>query len=127
MNKEKICVFWFRRDLRLEDNMGLFHALQSDYAVLPIFIFDTNILNDLVNKKDRRVDYIHQALSKIHDKLQEYGSALKTYHAMPLEVFKSLSKTYDIQAVYCNRDYEPAAIQRDTEIYTFFKKLGIPL
>src|SRR5699024_7419921 len=102
MNKEKVSVFWFRRDLRLEDNMGLYHALQSEYPVVPIFIFDTNILNDLDNKKDRRVDYIHQALSKIHTELQTYGSGLQTYHTEPLDAFKSLSKSFAIQEVYCN-------------------------
>ena len=62
MNKEKIAIFWFRRDLRIEDNHGFFQALTSGYKVLPIFIFDPKILNRFENKYDRRVDYIHQAL-----------------------------------------------------------------
>ncbi|HLS10874.1 MAG TPA: deoxyribodipyrimidine photo-lyase [Flavobacteriaceae bacterium] len=125
MNKDKISVFWFRRDLRLEDNVGLYHAMQSDYPVLPIFIFDTNILNDLDNKKDRRVDYIHQALSEIHTKLQELGSGLQTFHTKPLEAFKSLLNAYDVKEMYCNRDYEPYAIQRDKEILDFLKASDI--
>ena len=126
MNKNKVVVFWFRRDLRLEDNIGLYNSLQSDFPVLPIFIFDTHILERLEDKKDRRVDYIHQALSVIHSELKENGSNLYTYNDKPTEVFKSLFEEYDIQEVVCNRDYEPEAIQRDTEIYNLFKAQDIP-
>jgi len=122
---EKIVLFWFRRDLRLEDNVGLYHALNSDFPVLPIFIFDTKILNRLSDKKDRRVHYIHQALEAINSGLHNRGSQLHTFYGKPLEVVKTLLEQYDIQAVYCNRDYEPEAIHRDTEIYTFLKSKGI--
>lgn len=125
MNKEKVVIFWFRRDLRLEDNIGLYHALQSEFPVLPIFIFDKDILDELDDKKDRRVDYLHQALSSIHTGLQEYGANLYTYNGKPLEVFESLSEKYDVQNVVCNRDYEPGAIRRDTEIYEYFKTQDI--
>lgn len=121
MSKEKVVIFWYRRDLRLEDNIGLSQALQSDFPVLPIFIFDTEILEELEDKKDRRVDYIHQALSALHKKLKKHGSGLKTYHGKPSKIFKSLSEEFDLQAVFCNRDYKPQAIQRDTEIYNYFK------
>lgn len=124
--KNKISIFWFRRDLRIEDNVGLFHALESGYSVLPLFIFDTDILDKLDNKHDRRVDYIHQALTAIDAQLKAHNSALKTYHGKPLEVFKTLLKEYDIQAVFCNRDYEPEAIERDTEIFNFYKSKNIP-
>lgn len=126
MSKSKVVIFWFRRDLRLEDNIGLYHALKSDHPVLPIFIFDTEILEELDDKKDRRVDYIHQALTSIHSKLNTYGSNLYTYLGGPLEVLESLSKTYAIQSVVCNRDYEPEAIHRDRDIYNYFKALDIP-
>lgn len=126
MSKDKVVVFWFRRDLRLEDNIGLYHALQSDFPVLPIFIFDTDILERLEDKRDRRVDYIHQALRAIHSELKGYGADLHTYWGKPSGVFESLFEEYDIQGVVCNRDYEPEAIQRDTEIYNFFKAQGIP-
>lgn len=119
-------MFWFRRDLRLEDNVGLHHALNSEFPVLPIFIFDTAILNRLENKKDRRVDYIHQALTGINTKLHRRDAQLQTFHGEPIEVIKSILEQYDIQAVYCNRDYEPEAIQRDTEIYTYLKTQNIP-
>ncbi len=85
----KINVFWFRRDLRLEDNVGLYQALKSEFNVLPIFIFDEEILDQLADKSDRRVDYIHQALSKMNDELKEQNSCLKTFYGKPLEIFKN--------------------------------------
>ena len=123
--KNKIVVFWFRRDLRLHDNTGLFHALSSGFDVLPIFIFDKNILQQLENPQDRRVDYIHQALIKINLQLQKTGSRLQTFYDRPIDVFISLADTYDIQAVYANRDYEPAAIQRDKNVHAFFAAQNI--
>ena len=124
--KNKISIFWFRRDLRIDDNVGLYHALESGIPVLPIFIFDTDILEKLENKHDRRVDYIHQALSSIDRQLKTHKSALKTYYGRPFEVFKTLLDEYDIQTVFCNRDYEPQAIARDTEIYHLCKENNIP-
>ncbi len=124
--KNKISIFWFRRDLRLEDNVGLYYALQSDHPVLPLFIFDTEILDKLENKQDRRVDYIHQALSSIDKQLRAHNSALTTFHGKPFEVFKTLLEEYDIQSVFCNRDYEPDTIERDAEIFHFCKEKSIP-
>lgn len=125
--KNKITLFWFRRDLRLEDNVGLYHALESDFPVLPIFIYDTDILDKLDNKHDRRVDYIHQALSAIDGQLRTYKTGLKTYYGKPLEVFETLLEEYDIQAVFCNRDYEPQAIKRDAEILNLCQENNILL
>lgn len=124
--KSKVSVFWFRRDLRLEDNAGLCQALSSEYPVLPIFIFDTNILKRFEDKKDRRVDYIHQALSDINIQLKLFNSRLNTFYGNPAEIFKMLLEEFDVQAVFCNRDYEPQAIKRDTEMYHFFSEQNIP-
>ncbi|HAY3563238.1 TPA: deoxyribodipyrimidine photo-lyase [Elizabethkingia meningoseptica] len=124
--KNKVSIFWFRRDLRLTDNTGLHHALGSEFPVLPIFIFDTDILDQLEDKKDRRVDYIHQALTAINSSLKKYGSKLRIYYGKPMEIFSALSEEYDIEAVFCNRDYEPKAIERDKEIYYFFREKNIP-
>lgn len=124
--KDKVSVFWFRRDLRLDDNAGLSQALSSGYPVLPVFIFDPAILKRFEDKKDRRVDYIHQALSTINSSLKISNTGLHTFHEHPLKVYQRLAEQYDIQGVYCNRDYEPKAIERDTEMYEFFKKKGIP-
>src|SRR5690606_26825422 len=120
--KSKVSVFWFRRDLRLEDNVGLYHALASEFPVFPIFIFDETILKKLEDKKDRRVDYIHQVLSAINNGLKTFNARLNTFYGNPSDVFKILSEKYAIQGVFCNRDYEPQAIKRDSDIYQFFNE-----
>lgn len=124
--RSKIAIFWFRRDLRLEDNVGLHQALKAGIQVLPIFIFDTEILEKLGNKKDRRVDYIHQTLTVINYQLKQQHSKLSTFNGTAIEIFQLLWEKYDIQAVYCNRDYEPQAIARDTYFFNYFKQKGIP-
>ena len=121
----KINIFWFRRDLRLEDNTGLNAALRADQKVLPIFIFDTEILNQLENKHDRRIDYIHQTLEGINEELKNHQSGIKTYHGKPLEIFKEIIREFDIETVFCNRDYEPQAIKRDKEIYNLLQKNNV--
>jgi len=120
-----IAIFWFRRDLRLEDNIGLFHALNSGFAVLPIFIFDTTILGKLENKYDRRIDYICQSLNEINRLLRIEGSSICSFYGKPLDIFKMLYDIYDVKEVYCNCDYEPYAIQRDLEILEFSKNRSI--
>jgi len=124
--KSKLVIFWFRRDLRLEDNVGLQQALTSGFPVLPVFIFDPDILDRLENKNDRRVDYIHQALTAVDSELEKLGARMNVYFNKVMEVFFMLVEKYDIQAVYCNRDYEPQAIKRDSEIDNFFKSVNIP-
>lgn len=123
--RSKVAVFWFRRDLRLDDNVGLYQALSSGFPVLPLFIFDEAILASLSDKKDRRVNYMHQALTQINLALKLWGSALKTLYGSPVEIFRRLADEFDIQLVFCNRDYEPRAIQRDIEIYHFLKEHNI--
>jgi deoxyribodipyrimidine photo-lyase len=114
--KEEIAIFWFRRDLRLDDNAGLYRALKSGFKVLPIFIFDTNILDKLDIKHDRRVDFIHQAIHDIKLKLNDLGSDILVEVGNPLEVWKSLFQTNTIKAVFCNHDYEKYAIDRDKTV-----------
>jgi len=120
MQKESVTLFWFRRDLRLHDNAGLFYALRESKNVLPIFIFDKNILNKLEDKNDRRVDFIHQTLIKINEELIALHSTLQVFYSEPLEAFNKLVKTYAIQKVYANHDYEPYALERDNELNEFF-------
>lgn len=119
LNKPKINLFWFRRDLRLNDNAGLYHALKSKNPVLCIFIFDTDILDKLQNKEDKRVGFIHSALENLNQKIIEKGSSLLTLHGKPTEVFKQLCQDFQIEEVFTNHDYEPAAIQRDKEVSIF--------
>lgn len=125
--RNQVVIFWFRRDLRLDDNVGLQHAVDSGYPVLPIFIFDTAILQQLETTEDRRVDYIHRALHMINDTLTNYGSTLHTYHGHVLDVFKVISEDYDVQGVYCNSDYEPQAIKRDQLLKAYLHEKGIQL
>lgn len=117
--KEKVAVFWFRRDLRLEDNAGLYWALQQGIPVLPIFIFDPQILDDLDDKCDRRVDYIHQALESMNTTLSAYGSGILSFIGDPLTIFKKLSTDYCVEHVFANEDYEPAARARDKKVAAF--------
>ncbi len=118
---EKINIFWFRRDLRLNDNIGLHYALQDGKAVLPIFIFDKNILDKLEDKDDARVNFLHDRITEISKQLQKYGSSLRVFYGNPREVFEQLTTEYQIDGVYTNRDYEPYAKERDSEIDAFLK------
>lgn len=111
-----VSIFWFRRDLRLDDNAGLYHALKKGIPVLPIFIFDKTILDKLEDKKDRRVEFIHHAILNLSEQLQELGSSIKIFYSTPEKVFKELQNEYDIKTVYTNHDYEPYAGERDTAI-----------
>lgn len=122
---KEIVLFWFRRDIRLTDTVGLHQAIQSGYEVLPVFIFDTAILEQFPNKKDKRVSYLYQALQAIDQQLQLYNSGICFFHDTVLQAFDTLVKTYKIKAVYTNADYEPSAIQRDTEVYHFLASKNI--
>lgn len=121
----RINIFWFRRDLRLNDNTGLNEALNAGRKVVPVFIFDTEILDKLTNKEDKRLDYIHQSLDLINKQLKEHHSTLKIYHGKPLEVFKKIISEFDIETVFCNRDYEPYAKKRDHEVSEYLKENNI--
>lgn len=121
----KISIFWFRRDLRLKDNHGLYQALESGKKVLPIFIFDEDILDLLENKTDKRVDFIVQALQTLNSFLKSKKKGIKIFKGKPLEIYKKLSQNYEIEAVYSNEDYEPYAIKRDQEIATFLASKNI--
>jgi deoxyribodipyrimidine photo-lyase len=123
--KPQVNIFWFRRDLRLEDNAGLYHALKSDRPVIPIFIFDTNILNQLEDRADRRVEFIHAALEELQLQLKKMGSSLEVYYGTPLQVYRSLLEKYMIEKVFTNHDYEPYALQRDAAIAGFLKNNSI--
>ena len=116
--KTIINIFWFRRDLRLDDNCGLFHALQSDKKILPIFIFDKDILHKLP-KDDARVTFLHQELENINNQLLKVNSELSVFHGKPTQILKKLSEQYTIETIFTNHDYEPYAIQRDLEIKEF--------
>jgi deoxyribodipyrimidine photo-lyase len=120
-----ISVFWFRRDLRIEDNTALAEALDTDFPVLPIFIFDSLILNELP-EEDARVGFIHQSLLKIKEALGDHGSDILCLAGEPVTIWKHLISTFNITSVYTNKDYEPYAMARDKEISALLAKKDIP-
>lgn len=115
MNSE-LNIFWFRRDLRLEDNAGFYRALKSDVAVLPIFIFDTNILDKLDNKKDARVNFIYDTITRLKNSLIAMGSDLNVYYGDPHTIWTQIFKIYKVKSIYYNKDYELYAKNRDEQI-----------
>ncbi|TBM98523.1 deoxyribodipyrimidine photo-lyase [Hyunsoonleella flava] len=123
--KQPISIFWFRRDLRLDDNKGFYEALRGEHPVLPIFIFDSEIL-DKLPEDDARVSFIHNTLQEMRNTLQDaYGSSIAMYHGKPLDIYKSLIEDFDIACVYTNHDYEPYARDRDERVKTFLSSKSI--
>jgi deoxyribodipyrimidine photo-lyase len=122
---DKIRVFWFRRDMRFEDNVGLYHALSGEFQVLPLFIFDKHILDELP-KDDARITFIHDELQKMRSYLQEHhDSSIATYHDTPENAIKQLIEDFEVEAIYTNRDYEPYAQKRDAKIDALLAENGI--
>jgi deoxyribodipyrimidine photo-lyase len=124
MQEKTTAIFWFRRDLRLNDNAGLYHALKENENLLPIFIFDTDIIKQHDDKADALVEFIYQHIEKLHKQLVEVESSTFVSIGKPLEVFNNLSKKYKITKVYTNHDYEPYAIKRDNEIANLLQSFG---
>jgi deoxyribodipyrimidine photo-lyase len=123
--EKKLAAFWFRRDLRFEDNRGLNKALTSGYEIVPVFIFDREILDKLENPQDRRVSFIHDTVLKLQAQLGKWGSFMEVHHGSPLDIWKSLLEVYDFAAVYTNRDYEPYARDRDQKIFKFLASRNV--
>ena len=113
-------IFWFRRDLRLKDNVGLFHALSQKNKLIPIFIFDKNIIDHLP-KDDSRISFIYNRISKINEELQSYGSSLLVLKGDIKSVFEKLTLKYNINTVFSNEDYEPYALDRDRKVTEYLK------
>lgn len=122
---ETVNIFWFRRDLRTDDNHGLFEALNAGLPVVPVFIFDPAILSRFPDPKDARLTFIHRALADLHHEFEKHNSSLQVYFSSPEVVFKQLASKYPIQCVYANTDYEPAAIERDQKIEKLLNSLQI--
>ncbi|PQA54147.1 cryptochrome/photolyase family protein [Siphonobacter curvatus] len=125
--KEKITICWLRRDLRLQDQAALYHALRSGHPVVVLFIFDREILDDLDDRRDRRVEFIHQTVTQLQTALQQHGSDLLVYYDRPLPVWKQLLQQYNIAQVHINHDYEQYAIDRDAAVRTLLESQDIPL
>ncbi len=121
----QISIFWFRRDLRLYDNKGFYHALMNNTGVLPIFIFDKNIIGKLP-ENEARIEFIYLNLKEINSRLGFLGKGIKVYSGTPTEVFSELMATYNIAAVYSNMDHEPYGIERDWEVKNLLSTANIP-
>lgn len=122
---DKVSIFWFRRDLRLKDNVALHHATNKEYPVLPIFIFDPEILAGL-SKEDARVTFIHDRLTALNTVLKmQHDSGLSIYFGKPLDVFQKLRSNFDVQSVFSNGDYEPYAELRDSGIRQYLESQKI--
>ncbi len=124
--KQEIAIHWFRRDLRLTDNAALSAATNSGLKVLPIFIFDPHILDEL-SRDDSRVSFIYNELQKIDSNLQKVGSSLKIYHGKPIDIWRKIVDEFHVKKVFFNNDYEPYASERDKEITQFLSSQNIEL
>jgi deoxyribodipyrimidine photo-lyase len=122
----KIVICWLRRDLRLHDQAALYHALRSGCPVVPVFVFDTDILDDLEDRADRRLQFIHDALTGIQQQLLKLGSTLHVYHGTPAAAFRHFTEVYDVAGVFANHDYEPYARGRDEAIGALLRGKNIP-
>ena len=123
---EPVCIFWFRRDLRWNDNTGLYHALKSGLPVVPVFIFDPDILDKLEDRNDGRVNFIHNRIGLLQDFIGNTGATLDVRYGNPEQIWNDLTTQYDIQAVYTNHDYEPYAIARDARVNELLASKNIP-
>ena len=121
----KKALFWFRRDLRLVDNHGLFRALSYDSSIVPIFIFDTEILSRLPDRFDRRVQFIHARVAWLQSELRKLGSELLVYHGKPLEIMKDMIEKFKPTGIFLNRDQDPYPLRRDFEVKVHFEALGL--
>lgn len=122
---ENVNVFWFRRDLRIDDNHGLYLALSAGLPVVPIFIFDPAILGHFPNPEDPRLTFIHQCLKELDREFRKFNSGLQVYFSSPEIVFGQLAVKFTIQRVFANTDYEPQAISRDQKVARFLHEKGI--
>jgi deoxyribodipyrimidine photo-lyase len=125
MHKPAVTIFWFRRDLRLGDNRGLFEALNAGLPVVPLFIFDRNILDKLSDRSDTRVGFIQQEISALNEALKAVGSSMLVKHASPEQAWEEVLNEYEVKNVFANHDYEPYARSRDEQLATLFSQKGI--
>ena len=125
MSQFDAALMWFRRDLRSEDNAALFAALKDSRRVYCVFVYDTEILDALPTRKDRRVEFIWQSVTELGYALEKAGGQLITLHGAALTEIPLLAATLGVQAVYANHDYEPAALERDRAVALALKDSGI--
>ena len=120
----KISIFWYRRDLRFEDNTALNNAINSGLPVMPIFIFDPTILKKLP-KNDPRVTFIHKTLWSLNEELKKQDRGLNVLYGDVEDVWKKLINEYTIEKVFINKDYEPYSLARDNKIEKILSENGV--
>jgi deoxyribodipyrimidine photo-lyase len=125
--KETYSIFWFRRDLRFNDNAGLFHALSNSNSVIPLFIFDLEILEKLENKCDARVQFIYETLNQLNSQLLKLNRSILIRIGNPIEIFASLISEYNVDSIFMNRDIEPYALKRDASVRSLLADHNIRL
>ena len=125
--KTEVNVFWFRRDLRLDDNSGLYHALKSGLPVLPVFIFDRDILDKLADKDDSRVTFIYKAINELNIQLKTWCSSILVKYNFPINAWEEILKDHNVRNIYTNHDYEPYACKRDSLLLELFKEKNVGL
>lgn len=125
MSQYQTSICWFRRDLRLSDHAALYHALKNSQSVQCVFVFDTDILEQLTDPQDRRVEFIWHSLHELNQRLQHLGSSLNVLHGKPAEVIPQLTLALGTQAIFCNHDYEPDAVRRDASVAATLAQSGI--
>ena len=118
-------VHWFRRDLRWQDNRALHTALSSGFPVVPVFVFDKNILDKLGNSRDARVTFLHDRMCVLQADARQRGADVHVRHSTPMDTFAALADTGMLRAVYTNEDYEPYALERDAAIREMLESRGI--
>jgi deoxyribodipyrimidine photo-lyase len=121
---DPVNICWFRRDLRLHDNAALYHSLKAGLPVVPLFVFDTNILDEL-ERTDPRVQFIYNEIERLHQQLRAIGSGFKVFHGTPLQAFQVVTREYQVREVFTNRDYEKYARDRDQDVEAFLKTQGV--
>ena len=125
MNPYPNSLCWFRRDLRLDDQAALYHALRNSRAVHCVFVFDTDIVDKLADRQDRRVAFIWNSLRVMDERLRELGSGLHVLHGRPQQLIPQLANDLQAQAVFCNHDEEPLAQARDAAVEQALAAAGI--
>lgn len=121
----ELTLFWFRRDLRYHDNRGFYEALKQSRRVLPLFIFDKHILDELESKRDMRINFIYRQLQALDAHFRRYGSGLVVKYGTPEAVLRDLLQQFPVQAIFTNRDYEPYATARDKKIELLAKQANV--
>ncbi|MCW3463299.1 cryptochrome/photolyase family protein [Chitinophaga nivalis] len=125
INMSVVNLIWFRRDLRLEDQAALYHALKAEHPVVPVFVLDKAILDDLADNTDKRVAFIYGALEVMQQQLLQLGSSLDVFYGTPAAAFAHWTAKYQVAKVFTNHDYEPYARQRDAAIAQQLREQGI--